>query len=209
MRAQSSTESGREATSSWRVSVATQPFRIARPANMTRSLTSRPNSLSDRTVTQSHEHDHVLVGKLLDTHDPGPAPVVVERAVDLARDTTALDLVVDEVSGGRIATLSKQVSDETLAGVKKEVADAIRGEPHRSDPQGIGARHEKRSPLEFVKAAVTKTIDTIRRAVAREPVNSVAKEVKAFSAERLKGKSEQQVMREMERRSAGSTTPSC
>jgi hypothetical protein len=103
--------------------------------------------------------------------------------------------------------------------VKDDVADAIRGEPHGSDHEALGARHEKRSPLEAAKAAVTRTIDKIRRAVdgsmddpsvasrAGERIKPLVEQVKAFSAQRLhagldgaagsSARLEQRVMRDM------------
>lgn len=152
--------------------------------------------LSERTVTQAHGHDDALVGKLVDTHNGARDPEV-ELAVSLAHDTAVLDGVVNDASGGHISKLSEQVSAETLKTVKDDLADAIRSEPHEPDHDVLGARQEKRSPFQRVKEAVTGAIDRIRRAVAREPVRSVVKQVEAFSAERLKGKSDQQVMREM------------
>lgn len=166
-------------------------------------LDSASEPLSDRTVTQAHGHDDDLVGKLVDAQSPARDPDV-ELAVSLARDTAVLDSVVNEVSGGDIRKLSEQVSEETLAGVKKEVADAIRGEPHEVGTPAIGKsfRNDQEvvgrvGALARVKAAVTKTIDTIRNAVARAPINSVAKEVKAFSKASLAGMPEQQVVRGM------------
>lgn len=166
-------------------------------------LDSTSEPLSDRTVTRTHERADSLVEKLVATQDPARDPDV-ELAVSLARDTAVLDHVVNEVSGGRIPKLSEQVSEKTLAGVRKEVADAIRGEPHEVGAPAVGKsfRNDQEvvgrvGALARVKAAVTKTIDTIRHAVARAPINSVAKEVKAFSKASLAGMPEQQVAREM------------
>ncbi len=175
--------------------------------------------LSARTVSQAHGHDDLLVEKLVLSQEDAE-DLDVERAVSLASDTAVLDQVVDEVSGGHIPKLSEEVSPETLKAVKGDVADAVRGERHGPE-QGelIGRSHDKRSPLDMVRSAVSRTIDRIRDAIVgtsdRPPVESAASErvrpvvdrVKAFSAERLNaklyasggssGRLEQQVLRDM------------
>ena len=122
----------------------------------------------------------------------------------LARDTAVLDGVVNEVSDGRIPKLSEQVSQKTLARVKQEVASAIRDELDEVRTPAIGKSfrndqevEERVGTLARVKAAVIRTIGTIRHAVARAPIDSVAKEVNAFSKASRAGMPEQQVMREM------------
>lgn len=175
--------------------------------------------LATRTVTLAQDHDDILVGRLHGSLNASDDPDI-ELAVSLAADTTVLDQVVDEVSGGEIPKLSESVSPETLKAMKGEVADAIRSEPQRPEHrQRIGDGHDKPSLLDTVKSAVGRTIDRIRDAIVdtfeRPPVDRLAGErirpvvdqVKAFSAQRLDaklyapggsgGRFEQQVLRDM------------